>query len=150
MKTVLPTLPDKTFIYIAPPSYVKGRWLYENHNSHNSHASIAELVKEHITQHWIVSCDNNPEIIEMYKGYPTTICDINHNVHPHCKDAEVMFFSKKLIIPNLKNSSSLKTAQNLRDKHYIYMPLYNFQWSVQKPKIHQICTKKRILEPLSI
>ncbi|WP_394809578.1 hypothetical protein [Nitrosomonas sp.] len=110
IKTVLPTLPDKTLTYIAPPSYVKGRWLDENHNLHNARVSIAELVKEHITQHWIVLCDNNPEIIEMYTGYPTTICDINHNARHHCKGAEVMFFSKELIIPNLQNPSNLKTA----------------------------------------
>lgn len=110
IKTVLPTLPDKTLTYIAPPSYVKGRWLDENHNLHNARVSIAELVKEHITQHWIVLCDNNPEIIEMYTGYPATICDINHNARHHCKGAEVMFFSKELIIPNLQNPSNLKTA----------------------------------------
>jgi DNA adenine methylase len=110
IKTVLPVLPGKTLIYIDPPSFVKGRRLYENHNLHNDHVSIAELVKEHITQHWIVSCDNNPEIIEMYKDYPTTICDFNHNVRHHSKDSEVMFFSKKLIIPSLKNPLNLKSA----------------------------------------
>ncbi|AEJ00977.1 D12 class N6 adenine-specific DNA methyltransferase [Nitrosomonas sp. Is79A3] len=110
IKTVLPTLPEKTLIYIDLPSFVKGRRLYENHNLHNAHVSIAELVKEHITQHWIVSCDSNPEIIQMYRGYPTKFCDINHYSRHHGKDPKVMFFSKKLIIPNLKNSSNLKTA----------------------------------------
>lgn len=110
IKTVLPALPDKTFIYLDPPYYVKGQWLCEDHYLHNAHVSIANLIKEHITHHWIVLCDNTPEIIEMFKGYPTITCHINHSARDHYKGAEVMFFSKKLVIPSMKNPSNLKIA----------------------------------------
>ena len=110
IKTVLPTLPDETLIYFDPPYYVKGQWLCEDHYLHDAHVSIANLIKEHIRHHWIVSCDDTPEIIEMYKDYPTITCRINYSARDRYKGAEVMFFSRGLIIPNVKNPSNLKIA----------------------------------------
>lgn len=50
IKNVLPSLPDRTLIYLDPPYYVKGQGLYENHYVHDDHIEIAELVqkKSHI------------------------------------------------------------------------------------------------------
>ena len=110
IKTVLPTLPDETLIYFDPPYYVKGQWLHEDHYLHNAHVSIANLIKEHIRHHWIVSCDDTPEINEMYKDYSTITCRINYSARDRYKSAEVMFFSRGLIIPNVKNPSNLKIA----------------------------------------
>ena len=110
IKTVLPTLPNKTLIYLDPPYYVKGRGLYENHYLHDDHVSIAKLVKQHITHPWIVSYDHAPEIIEMYKGCPTITYGINYSAQNRYKGAEAMFFSKKLIIPEVKNPANLKAA----------------------------------------
>ncbi len=110
IKTILPTLPKKTLIYLDPPYYVKGRGLYENHYSHDDHVSVAKLVKKHITHHWIVSYDHTPEIIEMYKGYPTIAYGINYSAQDRYKGAEAMFFSKKLMIPDVKNPANLKVA----------------------------------------
>lgn len=110
IKTVLPTLPSKTLIYLDPPYYVKGRGLYENHYLHEDHISIAKLVKKHITHHWIVSYDNAPEIIEMYKGCPTITYGINYTAQSRYKGSEAMFFSKGLVIPDVKNPANLKAA----------------------------------------
>jgi len=110
IKTVLPTLPNKTLVYLDPPYYVKGRGLYENHYLHDDHVSIAKLVKKHINHHWIVSYDHAPEIIEMYKGCPTITYGINYSAQDRYKGAEAMFFSKKLVIPDVKNPANLKAA----------------------------------------
>lgn len=110
IKTVLPTLPNKTLVYLDPPYYVKGRGLYENHYLHDDHVSIANLVKKHITHPWVVSYDHTPEIIEMYKGCPTITYGINYSAQDRYKGAEAMFFSKKLIVPDVKNPANLKAA----------------------------------------
>lgn len=110
IKTVLPTLPNKTLVYLDPPYYVKGRGLYENHYLHDDHVSIAKLVKKHINHHWIVSYDHAPEIIEMYKGCPTITYGINYSAQDRYKGAEAMFFSKKLVIPDVENPANLKAA----------------------------------------
>lgn len=110
IKTALPTLPSKTLIYLDPPYYVKGRWLYEDHYSHNDHAEIAKLVRKHINHHWIVSYDNAPEINEMYKGCPTITYDINYSARDCYKGSEAMFFSKKLVVPDVKNPANIKAA----------------------------------------
>jgi len=110
IKTVLPTLPNKTLVYLDPPYYVKGRGLYENHYLHDDHVSIAKLVKKHINHNWIVSYDHAPEIIEMYKGCPTITYGINYSAQDRYKGAEAMFFSKKLVIPDVKNPANLKAA----------------------------------------
>lgn len=108
IKNVLPTLPSETLIYLDPPYYIKGRGLYENHYFHDDHLNIAKLVKERITHHWIVSYDNVPEIIEMYKDSPTITYDINYSVQDRYKGSETMFFSNGLVIPDVKNPSNLK------------------------------------------
>lgn len=110
IKSVLPALPEKTLIYLDPPYYVKGQGLYENHYLHNDHVSIANLVKKHITHPWIVSYDHAPEIIEMYKDCPTISYGINYSAQDRYKGAEAMFFSKRLIIPDVKNPANLKAA----------------------------------------
>lgn len=110
IKTILPTLPKKTLVYLDPPYYVKGQGLYENHYMHDDHVSIAKLVKKHISHHWIVSYDHAPEIAVMYEGFPTITYGINYSAQDRYKGAEAMFFSKKLAIPDVKNPAKLGVA----------------------------------------
>jgi DNA adenine methylase len=107
---VLPTLPKNTLVYLDPPYYVKGKGLYENHYIHDDHVAIAELVKKKITRPWIVSYDHAPEIVKMYKGCPTIEYGINYSAQERYKGAEVMFFSKGLKIPDVKNPANLRVA----------------------------------------
>ena len=116
IKTVLPTLPNRTLVYLDPPYYVKGQGLYENHYLHDDHVTIAKLVKEHITHRWIVSYDHAPEIIKMYKGCKTITYGINYSAQDRYEGAEAMFFSKKLVIPDVKNPANLKAAADMEAK----------------------------------
>lgn len=108
--TILPLLPEKTLVYLDPPYYVKGQGLYENHYLHADHFEIARLVKTNIRLPWVVSYDHAPEIVEMYKGCPTIEYGINYSAQDRYKGAEVMFFSKDLVIPDVKNPANLKVA----------------------------------------
>lgn len=107
IKTVLPSLPDKTLIYLDFSSCDEKQWHQEKQVLHTAHLNIANLIKTHITQYWIASFDYTPQTMEVYKSYPFMIYK---NARDRYKSVEAMFFCKKLIIPNLDNSSNLKTA----------------------------------------
>ena len=110
IQTVLPTLPQKTLVYLDPPYYVKGQGLYQNHYKHNDHVIIANLVKDKIKQPWIVSYDHTTEIDGMYIGCPKITYGINYSAQNRYEGAEVMFFSDKLILPDVRNPAKLNAA----------------------------------------
>lgn len=109
INTVLPSLPRKSLVYLDPPYYVKGQGLYENHYLHEDHLAIARMVKK-IKLPWIVSYDHAPEIVRMYERSPTIEYGINYSAQDRYKGAEVMFFSKKMAIPDVKNPANLRAA----------------------------------------
>lgn len=110
IKKILPDLPKKTLVYLDPPYYVKGQGLYQNHYNHDDHVAIANLVQKKIKLPWVVSYDHAPEIMKMYKECPKISYGINYSVQDRYRGAEVMFFSKKLIIPDVISPVNLKAA----------------------------------------
>ena len=107
---VIPSLPDKTLVYLDPPYYIKGQDLYENHYGHSDHINIAHLVQKDIRQPWIVSYDNTAEIGEMYDDCQTLEYGINYSAHCRYKGKEVMFFRDSLVVPDVDNPVNLKIA----------------------------------------
>lgn len=107
---VLPQLPEKSLVYLDPPYYVKGGALYENRYGHKDHVAIAALAKRKIKVPWIVSYDHVPEITKMYQGCRAITYGINYSAQDRYKGAEVMFFSKKLTIPDVKNPTNVRAA----------------------------------------
>lgn len=110
IQDILPALPEKSLVYLDPPYYVKGQGLYQNHYAHEDHVKIAKLVQAKIKLPWIVSYDHAPEIIEMYKKCRGITYGISYSAQDRYKGAEAMFFSKKIVIPDVKNPSNLKAA----------------------------------------
>lgn len=110
IETVLPTLPEKSLVYLDPPYYVKGQDLYENHYAHDDHVEIAKLVQRKIKLPWVVSYDHAPEIVGMYQKCPTITYGINYSAQNRYEGAEAMFFSKKLAIPDVENPAKVKAA----------------------------------------
>lgn len=94
-------LPEKTFIYIDPPYYIKGEGLYENHYKHEDHAKVAEAVGNISDKKWIVSYDNVPQIRELYKQYQQTIYGLKYSAQSRYTGSEVMVYSPDLIIPDV-------------------------------------------------
>jgi DNA adenine methylase len=107
---VLPSLPQKTLVYLDPPYYAKADRLYKNYYKHDDHVMIANLVEQKITIPWIVSYDHMPEIVKMYNGFPKIFYGMNYSAASSYEGCEVMFFSKKLAIPDVENPASLKAA----------------------------------------
>lgn len=110
IQDVLPNLPKKTLVYLDPPYYEKGQDLYENHYFHEDHLTIAKQVREKIELPWVVSYDHTPKIMAMYEGCPTITYGINYSAQDRYKGAEAMFFSDKLVIPDVQNPAALKVA----------------------------------------
>jgi DNA adenine methylase len=107
---VLPSLPKNTLVYLDPPYYDKADRLYEDFYKHDDHEAIANLVKKKITLPWIVSYDHAPEIVKMYDGFPTITYGMDYSAAKCYRGREVMFFSKKLSIPDVANPAALKAA----------------------------------------
>ena len=95
----LPRVPKNSLVYIDPPYYVKGAYLYHNHYKHENHVDLAKLVSR-IDQHkWIVSYDNVDEIKQMYRGFDQEQFNIDYTARSYSRGAEVMVFSPELRRP---------------------------------------------------
>ncbi len=101
IENVLPSLQDKSLVYLDPPYYLKGQKLYENHYSHNDHVALASLVSTKIKQPWIVSYDATPVITALYEKYRHIEYDLSYSAREHYAGSEIMFFSPDLIVPRI-------------------------------------------------
>lgn len=108
---VLPSLPQKTLVYLDPPYYFKAQDLYQNHYTHNDHVAIAKLVKNDLKIPWIVSYDNVPEIVRLYHSFPTITYPMSYSAGDRYKGGEVMFFKKRIVVPQVKNPSQTGKSQ---------------------------------------
>lgn len=95
----LPKLPKASLIYLDPPYYAKGKALYEHHYKHEDHAQVAQLVTT-ISQRWIVSYDNVPQICDLYRAYDQEVFALNYSAGPRYAGTEVMVFSPDLKHPD--------------------------------------------------
>lgn len=104
-------LPTKTMIYLDPPYYVKGRGLYRNYYGHDDHLAIAKLLQSSAFKRpWIVSYDDAPEISAMYGKSQGFTYSLNYTAQERYAGHEVMFFSKKLQIPDAYKPPIQKAA----------------------------------------
>ncbi|MGO4386146.1 DNA adenine methylase [Microvirga sp. 2YAF29] len=86
-------------IYIDPPYYVKGAYLYQNHYKHEDHVKLAEIIAEIDRHKWIVSYDNVEPIHSIYQTFEREQFDINYSARNHGKGTEVMVFAPGLARP---------------------------------------------------
>lgn len=102
----------KTLIYLDPPYYTKGRDLYYDYYDHDDHARLASFVQKNIKrQRWIVSYDNATPIRDLYSKCPHRTYMVGYSARQSSEGAEVMFFDRKLVIPELVGPiSAIKDA----------------------------------------
>lgn len=84
---------NKTLVYLDPPYYVKGRGLYLNSYTHQDHEDLASIVSK-LKANWIVSYDNVPEILDLYRNYSSAVYHLNYSVQRHIKGSEIIFWNK--------------------------------------------------------
>lgn len=93
----------KCLLYLDPPYFYKGSQLYTNHYKANDHAQIAKYVST-LEGKWIVSYDNTPEIVNLYKfveDEKKREFNISYTAAEgkNKKGSEIIFFSNQAIIP---------------------------------------------------
>lgn len=89
----------KTFCYLDPPYYVKGRDLYLNYYSNDDHIAIAEAIKKYKGE-WIISYDAVPFLKDLYKDYRQKEYYLSYSAGNPAKGKEIMVYSKGLKIPD--------------------------------------------------
>lgn len=113
IKKILPKLPQKTLVYLDPPYFNKGQELYENHYTESDHKKISELVSS-IEQPWLVSYDGCQEIKDLYKDYASIDYFINYSAQARYAGPEVIFFSKKLVVPQVSSPTKIKLSEYMK------------------------------------
>lgn len=103
----LPLIPKNALLYLDPPYYFKGKGLYENYYSHKDHSAIADLIHQ-ISQNWILSYDNCPQITSLYSGFRIIEYGIVYTAQNKYSGSEVMYFSNDLLVPGTNNPTKVK------------------------------------------
>jgi DNA adenine methylase len=96
---VLPTLPDRSLVYLDPPYYEYGNRLYKASYKHNDHARIAGLVGG-IRQKWVVSYDNVEPIRQLYSDYRQQAFGLRYTANRRYEGVEVMIYCHGLQVPD--------------------------------------------------
>ena len=92
---------EKTFCYLDPPYYVKGRDLYLNYYNDDDHKAIAKAVKKYRGK-WIISYDAVDFIRELYQGYRQKEYYLSYSAGNPAKGKEIVVYSDDLVIPEVE------------------------------------------------
>ena len=90
---------SKSIFYFDPPYYLKGESLYMNHYEKDDHIAVGEVIKNIKSVQWIVSYDDHPEIRKIYSNFRRKTHELMHSAHGPRIGKEIIFFSRKLSIP---------------------------------------------------
>lgn len=90
-----------TIFYFDPPYYLKGPSLYLNSYNHSDHERVGKKIRQIKKIKWIVSYDNVPEIKKIYSNIRKTEYSLSYTAMGTKTGSEVLFFSPKLLIPNI-------------------------------------------------
>jgi len=92
-------IPKKCLLYIDPPYYDKGAYLYRNHYKHDDHAQLSTAVSQISDRKWVVSYDNCAPIAELYHAFDQQTFSIDYTARTYAKGTELMVFSESLLRP---------------------------------------------------
>jgi DNA adenine methylase len=92
-------LPRKTLVYFDPPYFVKGRRLYQDHYGKKEHEAISFQIQNEVSQPWMVSYDNVPEIKKFYADRRHLTYSLDYSAASRSTGKEVMFFCDTLRLP---------------------------------------------------
>ena len=95
----------KCLLYLDPPYFDKGDQLYTNHYKSRDHAKISQYISK-LKGKWIVSYDNVPEIVDLYKFVKSqNIREFNISYSAaegkNKRGKEIMFFAENVNLPAL-------------------------------------------------
>ena len=99
IEIVLPKYGQNTLTYFDPPYFNKGSRLYKNFLDKEDHAKIARLILDEVPGNWIITYDDTPEILELYKNQCMRRYDLNYSAANTGKSSELMVFHDKKFCP---------------------------------------------------
>ena len=91
---------ENTFVYFDPPYYNKAEKLYKNYFLYSDHEKIEKYISEKVKCNWMITYDDAPEIIHLYKDYELRKFDLNYSANSKRKASEIMIFSKPIVVPS--------------------------------------------------
>lgn len=100
----------KTFCYLDPPYYVKGRDLYLNYYNDADHKAIAKAIKKYKGK-WIISYDAVPFISDLYKEYRQQEYYLSYSAGNPAKGKEIIVYSDGLVVPEVEVVRALKRTK---------------------------------------
>lgn len=91
-------------LYVDPPYYRKGRDLYYDFYKPDDHAKLRDIIVQlNSGVRWVVSYDNEPEVVSLYQGHQTLEYNLSYSVRNGRVGKEIMFFSESIFPPSLTN-----------------------------------------------
>lgn len=91
---ILPKYSNDSFVYFDPPYFNKGKQLYKNYFEINHHKQIEKYISQYVKCNWIMTYDNVPEILNIYKTYQIKTFNLNYSA------GKAKIGSEILILPN--------------------------------------------------
>lgn len=92
---------SKTLVYIDPPYFEKGRFLYHDAYQPEDHASVASSVRKLEGVNWIVSYDDVRPIHDLYEQSAWLQYTLNYSARNKTRGREAMFFNEGLVVPDV-------------------------------------------------
>lgn len=107
LDNVVPSLPDRSLLYLDPPYYLKGPGLYHAFYEPADHARIAEMMAQ-LDRPWIVSYDAVRPVMELYDQHRRIRYGLSYSAADRYRGGEVMFFSPGLRQPEVVSPARIK------------------------------------------
>lgn len=115
IEKILPNYAQNSLTYFDPPYFNKGPELYKNFFGKEDHAKIAQLITNRVPGNWIITYDDTPEIIQLYKQQCIMRYDLNYSVANTGKRSEVIVFNNNMFCPTNQELLDQKININLRE-----------------------------------
>lgn len=115
IESVLPNYGQNSMTYFDSPYFNKGPELYKNFFDKEDHAKIAQLILNGVPGNWIITYDDTPEIIELYKQQCIRRYDLNYSAANTGKSSEVIVFNDNKFCPTNQELLNQKININLRE-----------------------------------
>lgn len=95
-KIILSFNNEDLFVFFDPPYYQQGKNLYTNFFKHDDHVKLKEKIESMDDYYWIMTYDNQEEILSLYEGYEKYLYRINYYANSVRKANEILVHSNKM------------------------------------------------------